>query len=156
MSNDSTNSREGFLGELKKKSWAVLLAALVAIITAFSDKIVERTTLAVSRIEQRTMVFESLSANLSNYVFLSEVFLKAFDDEWIKRSGLETLVPDYNKAIIAMRSKEYVYRSKVRRFWGAPEEAQLVEVIEVTRSFDDLVHDLNVEIGAVTSKEKDT
>jgi len=41
MSNDSTNSREGFLGELKKKSWAVLLAALVAIITAFSDKIVE-------------------------------------------------------------------------------------------------------------------
>jgi hypothetical protein len=102
----------------------------------------------------REATFESLSADISIYVFCSDVLTKGFEEKWWKRSGLESLVPKYNDAIYALRGKEYQYRGKVERFWSTQDVELYSDVIDQVRVYDDLIHKVNDEIGAVTSEEK--
>lgn len=134
---------------------SVLIGLITFLYTEWEENRDERQFQAQQLVKFREAAFESLSTDVSKYIFCSDILTKGFEEKWWKRSGLESLLPKYNDAIFALRGKEYLYRGKVERLWGAEELDLFSDVITQVRLYDDLIHKVNEEIGAVTSKEKD-
>lgn len=133
---------------------SVVLGLITFLYTKWEESREERRFEAQQLSKMREATFESLSADMSTFVFCSDVLTKGFEERWWKRSGLESLVPKYNDAIFALRGKEYRYQGKVQRLWGTNAVESYSDFIEQTRVYDDVIHKVNDEIGAVTSKEK--
>ncbi len=137
----------------------LLSSVLIGSITFFYGEWEERRAQEEFKMQQgaklREAAFESLSTDLSRYVFYSDILTKGFEEEWWKPSGLKSTVPKYNDAIRALRGHEYLYRGNVKSLWGQQELECFNKVMEKVRVYDDLVHKMNAEIGAVTSEQKE-
>ena len=96
---------------------AWLAATLVALLTVFSDRILERIRFGLNRADLRVKYFEDLATDLSTYVFWVEVFHERYQKKWTDDpEDLAGIVGRLNTAMVTLRTKEYVYRSWVRPF----------------------------------------
>ena len=133
---------------------AWLAATTIALLTVFSDKILERIRFRLNRADLRTKYFEQLAIDLSTYLFYSELFHERYQKGWA--DDLEDLAGiggAINGAVTTLREKEYVYRAWVRKYWGRAKVEQFAEVMATLKSVDDAVHAFN---DAGNEKEKTT
>jgi hypothetical protein len=131
---------------------AWLTATIVALLTVFSDKILERIRFRLNRADLRTKYFEALAIDLSTYLFYSELFHERYQKGWADDAeDLAAIGGAINGAITTLRKKEYVYRAWVRKYWGAAKLEQFTEVMATLKSADDAVHAFN---DAGNEKEK--
>jgi hypothetical protein len=125
--------------DLWKGMGAGLAAALVAVITVFSDRIVGRIRLAMNRADLRAKQYEEMALDLSDFVFHAELQYEFHEAGW----NANAITKDYNKSITTLRGKEFVYRSWVRRFWTKEDVSEFEKLFQVIREVDRAVHAFN-------------
>src|SRR5258707_13257015 len=123
---------------------AWLAATIVALLTIFSDKILERIRFGLNRADLRVKYFEELAVDLSTYVFWVDVFHERYQKGWTdKPEDLSAIGGELNGAMITLRTKEYLYRSWVRKYWGSVAAAQFVVLMNTVKSVDVATHAFN-------------
>jgi hypothetical protein len=123
---------------------AWLAATVVALLTVFSDKILERIRFRLNRADLRTKYFEQLAKDLSTYLFYSELFHERYQKGWADDpEDLERIGGAINGAITTLRENEYIYRAWVRKYWGEAKVEQFAEVMSTLKSVDDAIHAFN-------------
>jgi hypothetical protein len=138
---DGTNKLVGiFLNNIG--TW--LAAALVGLLTIFSDKILERIRFRLNRADLRVKQYEELAQDLSAYTFWVEVYQERYARGWTNnKNDLKAVGGLLNEAMVTLRTKEYVYWSWVRKYWGEVAARQFTEVIRVVKIVDRITHDFN-------------
>ncbi len=117
---------------------------IVALLTVFSDKILERIRFRLNRADLRTKYFEQLAIDLSTYLFFSELYHERYQKGWANdRDDLDRIGGEINGAIQTLRKKEYVYRAWVRKYWGSRALEQFAQVMAAVKSADDAAHAFN-------------
>jgi hypothetical protein len=114
------------------ETWLALSA--VALLTVFSDKIIGRVRLAVNRADLRTQYFEELAIALSSFVFYADLFHVRHVRNESDFDDVPTIVGEANGAYTTLRTKEYVYRSWVRRYWnkvGLDDFERIMQAVEL-------------------------
>lgn len=125
---------------------AWLAATLVALLTAFSDKLLERIRFRLNRADLRAKYFEELAVDLSTYIFFAEIFCERYQKGWANDpEDLASIGGEVNGAVTTLRKKEFVYRSWVHRYWGHDTVAQFTEVMAAVKAVDDALHVFNDE-----------
>src|SRR5262249_19252430 len=123
---------------------AWLAATVVALLTVFSDKILERIRFRLNRADLRTKYFEQLAKDLSTYLFYSELFHERYQKGWADDpEDLDRIGGAINGAITTLRENEYIYRAWVRKYWGEAKLEQFAEVMTALKSADDAIHAFN-------------
>src|SRR5271166_5155885 len=98
---------------------AWLAATVVALMTVFSDKLLERIRFRVNRANLRAKYFEELAMDLSSYIFFAEIFCERYQKGWADDpADMGAIRDEVNGAVTTLRKKEFVYRSWVHRYWG--------------------------------------
>ena len=97
-----------------------LATIIVALLTIFSDKILERIRFRLNVADLRTKYFEELAVNLSTYLFWSEIYHERHQKRWADNpDDMAAIGGNINAAVTTLTTKEYVYRAWVRRYWGS-------------------------------------
>jgi len=123
---------------------AWLAATVVALLTVFSDKILERIRFRLNRADLRTKYFEQLAKDLSTYLFYSELFHERYQKGWADDpEDLDRIGGAINSAITTLRENEYIYRAWVRKYWGEAKVEQFAELMTTLKSTDDAIHAFN-------------
>jgi hypothetical protein len=119
-------------------------AALVGLLTIFSDRILGRIRLRLNRADLRTKYFEELAVDLSAYLFYAEMFHERYRRGWTDDpNDLDAVGSEVNEAVTTLRKKEYVYRFWAKKYWGREPAIALVEVLEAVKTTDDAIHLFN-------------
>jgi len=114
---------------------AWLAAALVALLTVFSDKLLERIRFRLNRADLRAKYFEELAVDLSTHIFFAEIFCERYQKGWAgDAEDMASLGGEVNGAVTTLRKKEFVYRSWVHRYWGDKTVAQFAEVMAAVKA----------------------
>jgi hypothetical protein len=125
---------------------AWLAATIVALMTVFSDKLLERIRFRLNRADLRAKYFEELAVDLSTYIFFAELFCERYQKGWTNDpDDLASIGEEVNEAVTTLRKKEFVYRSWVHRYWGDKTVAQFTEVMAAVKAVDDALHAFNDE-----------
>jgi hypothetical protein len=129
---------------ITKNVGAWLAATIVAFLTIFSDKILERIRFRLNRADLRTKYFEELAIDLSTYLFYSELFHERHQRGWADDpEDMDAIGGAINGAVTTLRKKEYVYRAWVRKYWGSVKMEQFAQVMAAVKSTDDAIHAFN-------------
>ena len=121
-----------------------LATIIVALLTVFSDKILERLRFKLNVADLRTKYFEELAVNLSTYLFWSEIYHERHQKGWADDpEDIAAIGGKINAAVTTITTKEYVYRAWVRRYWDPAAAKQFDEVITAVKSVDDAIHAFN-------------
>jgi hypothetical protein len=134
------------------ETWAAV--TVVALLGVFSDKILGGIRLRINRADLRVKYFEQLAVDLSAYIFWAEVYHEYFEKGWVETAGPEWmtgLAGELNSAMTTLRTKEYVYRSWVRKYWGTRGSVRFGEVLDAVKATDLATHAFNNE-GQVAEK----
>ncbi len=123
---------------------AWLAATIIAFLTIFSDKILERIRFSLNRADLRVKYFEELAMDLSSYVFWVEVFHERYQRGWTNDpDDLAGVAGELNVAMTTLRKKEYDYRSWVRKYWGSDAAVQFVNLMNTVKAVDVATHAFN-------------
>lgn len=141
-------------GEIQKHFITFLTMTLVGVLTVFSGSIVESVKFQLNRADLRSERYQSLSTDLSNYVFSVEIFQEFFQENWTTLEALEGIIPRYNDAITNLRKNEYVYLQWLHQYWDERKINQFTEIMEIVRQIDHKTHSLNDELGKVRDDNK--
>ncbi|HKM86399.1 MAG TPA: hypothetical protein VJW96_09340 [Terriglobales bacterium] len=123
---------------------AWLAATVVALMTVFSDKLLERIRFKLNRADLRTKYFEELAMDLSSYIFFAELFCERHQRKWANDpDDMGAIGGEVNEAVTILRKKEYVYRSWIRKYWDEARLKQFAEVMGAVKSVEDALHAFN-------------
>ncbi len=123
---------------------AWLAATIIALLTIFSDKILERIRFSVNRADLRVKYFEELAMDISTYMFWVEVFHERYQKGWTDDpEDLAGVAGELNVAMTTLRKKEYVYRSWVRKYWGSVVATEFINLMNRVKSVDVATHAFN-------------
>ena len=129
---------------IRDKLGVWLATIVVALLTIFSDKILERIRFRLNVADLRTKYFEELAINLSTYLFWSEIYHERHQKHWADNpDDMDAIGGNINAAVTTLTTKEYVYRAWVRRYWGSAAVKSFDEVIAAVKSVDDAIHAFN-------------
>jgi hypothetical protein len=121
-----------------------LVATAVALLTIFSDRLLARIRFQLNRADLRVKQYEELAQDLSTYTFWVEVYQERYARGWTDDPDDLTAVADkMNEAMVALRTKQYVYWSWVKTYWGEMAVQDFTKVIEIIRKVDLRTHDFN-------------
>jgi hypothetical protein len=98
------------------EAWLIL--SLVGLLTVFSDKIVGRVRFALNRADLRSKYYEALALDLSTFVFYSDLFHVRYIRGESHFKDVDAIRGEVNGSFVTLKTKEYVYRSWVRRYWS--------------------------------------
>lgn len=132
-----------------------LVTSTIALLTIFSDKIVERIRLAINKADLRVKYYEELAMDLSSYIFWSEVYLERFEKGWTEDSeDLSSVAGELNEATVTLRKKEYVYKSWVKKYWRSSQKDDFNIIFDSIKKVDIASHAFN-DKGHVKEKIKE-
>jgi hypothetical protein len=121
-----------------------LTTSIIALITIFSDKIIERIRLAINKADLRIKYYEELAIDLSSYIFWSEVYLERFENEWTEDiDDLEKIAGELNTAMTTLRKKEFVYKSWVNKYWKRKQKGKFADIFISIKNLDLASHAFN-------------
>jgi hypothetical protein len=141
--------------KLKEHFTTVLVTTFLALLTFFSDVIVEKVKLGINRANLRTTHYESMASSISSYVYASENVTEFYANGWTDKSSLHAIVPDFNTAIVALRKNEYVYFGLLNRYWDKEDINRFRSVMETVKKIDFHIHLMNGEAQAVETGKKE-
>jgi len=148
---------DAFTSSLKTQTAAWMAAFIIGIFTIFSAQITERVKFALNRADLRTKQYEELATEVSKYIFSAELLCEFIEHDWTTKKSMTDLGDYYNKSVMELRAKEFVYHSWIQKFWGQKQAGQFDAYIKSVREFDSTIHSLNDEFEAVNindSKKK--
>lgn len=134
------------MDDFLKILWTGLATITIALVTVFSDKIIERIRLALNRANLRIKQYEEMAQSIGEFVFLVELEyefrLKGWDQPGVDSSWKE-IDDQYKVAIKKVRRNEFVYRSWVNKFWGEKRLEEFDEIMKlVIDEVDPAIHGL--------------
>jgi len=138
---------------LKTQTATWLVAFGIGLLTLFSSRITEKVKFALNRADQRTKQYEELATEVSQYIFSAELNAEFIEHGWTTKATMTGLLKDYNESITALRKKEFVYLSWIKKFWGENKAGQFEFFMKSVREFDSTVHSLNDEFEEVNIKD---
>jgi hypothetical protein len=142
---------------LRTQTATWFIGVVIAVLSVFSSHLTEKIKFSINRADLRVKSYETLSQDLSVYVFASENCQESIEHNLTTKDAMTPLVKDYNDAIDKLRKNEFVYRSWLSRYWGKDDVARFSDVMTSARSIDQTFHSLNDEFEAVNitkSKQK--
>ncbi len=128
---------------------AWFIGFMIAILTVFSNNIVENIKFSVNKANQRIKFYEELSSDLSEYIFIAEINIEFLEKGWTTEPSLSLNIREYNDSVTKLRKKEYVYLSWLKHFWKDKEVKLFSEIFQEIKSFDSVIHSLNDEFEKV-------
>lgn len=146
-----------FSDTFRERLGTLLIGLLVAIFGVFSDNIIETLKFAINKADLRVERYETFSRDLSNHIFSVELMQEYLQEGWTTTDGIVPILLDYNKSIMLLRKKEYVYRTVFHRYWDEETASLFAGLMAIIREIDRKIHGLNDEFEAVNirkTKEK--
>lgn len=144
---------EPILKSFEDQAATWFIGALIALLTAFSSRIVESVKFALNRADLRAKNYEELSIDLSEFVFSAELNHEFLANDWTTRETLTGLIKEYNDSITKIRKKEYVYSAWIEKYWGKKYLRDFSTVMGLIKAFDKIIHSLNDEFESVNIKK---
>lgn len=122
---------------------AWLLLSFVGLLTVFSDKIIGRVRFALNRADLRSKYYEELAISLSSFLFFVDLYHVRLIRGESDFEDVSAIAGEVNGAYVALKTKEYVYRSWVRRYWGAEGISQFESVLNAATNAYDAIIEFN-------------
>jgi hypothetical protein len=149
---------DGFLENLftsfKTQTVTWCVGAVIALLGVFSTNITESIKFALNKADLRVSQYEDMAAQMSNYIFVSELSTEYIERGWTTREAMLDVINDYNAAIIIMRKNEFLYYSRLQRYWGGDAPSRFETFMATVLKFDAAVHSLNDQFEAVNVTKK--
>ncbi|MBB6187003.1 hypothetical protein [Rhodanobacter sp. MP7CTX1] len=98
------------------QTWLVL--AVVALLSVFSDKLIGRIRFALNRADLRSKYYEELALDLSTFLFYVDLYHLRLVRGETSSTDMPDIGGEVNGSYVTLKTKEYVYRSWVRRYWS--------------------------------------
>ncbi len=141
---------------IKEKLTVVLVTAVVATVTVFSDRITGSIKAAINVADQRPAQHEKMAQDISAYVFAAENYISYAKKNLTTKDALTLVATPYNTSIDSLRNNEYVYLAALHRYWSKEEVLLAEKLYADVRSMDEAAHNFNSEyisiIAGTTSK----
>jgi hypothetical protein len=115
------------------ETWFVVF--LIGLLTVFSDKLIGRIRFALNRADLRSKYYEELALNLSTFVFYADLYHVRLTRGESHFDDVPAIGGEVNESYVTLKTKEYVYRSWVRRYWS---QAGLKRFESVMRAAEDV------------------
>ncbi len=131
-----------------------MIAAVIGILSLFSDNLAERIKFALNRANARGDIYASLSNQLSGYIFDCELFEEHLANGWTTKDELTPIIVDYNKDITELRRKEYANRAMIAKYWDKERREEFAALMKEILAIDSAVHRLNDELEQVNILNK--
>jgi hypothetical protein len=123
------------------ETWLIL--AFVGLLTALSDKIVGRVRFALNRADLRSKYYEELARDLSAFVFYADLFHVRHIRGESDFADLPAICDDVNEAFVTLKTKEYVYRSWITRYWSQKRVKGFESVMQATTAVYEAIIEFN-------------
>ena len=123
------------------QTWLIL--AFVGLLTALSDKIIGRVRFALNRADLRSKYYEELALALSTFVFYADLFHVRHIRGELHFGDLPGIGDEVNQAFVTLKTKEYVYRSWIRRYWSQKQVKGFESVMQATTAVYEAVIEFN-------------
>ncbi len=153
-----SSGQKGFWSELgnsfTQQIGLYVIAAVIGILSVFSDNLAERIKSALNRANAREDRYAALSNELSGYIFDCELIEEHLAKGWTAKDELTPIVNDYNKDITDLRRNEYANRALLARYWNKERRDEFVALMKEILTIDSTVHGLNDELEQVIILKK--
>ena len=145
----SSNWKDSLWLSFKSETATWFAGAVIAAIAALLPQITESVKLNLNRADYRSQQYESLASDISEYIFYSELFVEFLENDLTEKEVLDQIIADYNRAIVAIRKKEFVYIARLNRAWGKSDADSFNQFLGSIKQFDAALRDLNPDIVGV-------
>ena len=111
---------------------AWLGAAVVGILSVFSDRIIGRIRFQLNRADLRVRYYEELATDLSAYLFYAGLYEERLRRGWTgDPDDIAAIISEMNGAVTILKKKEFVYRAWAHRYWGSVPAESLIDVLRM-------------------------
>jgi hypothetical protein len=145
--------RRSFWLSLKTETATWLAAVVIAIGSALAPQITETIKFSINRADLRSRVHENFATDISEYLFYAGLFIDMLDNNLTDMGTLEQVIPDYNRAIVKIKRKEFVYDAQLKTAWNKETAETFQDLLRTIDNFDDGLRGLNPQIQRVKSGE---
>ena len=143
--------RESLWLSLKSETATWFSAVVIATVAALVPQITESVKLNINRSDLRSQLYENLASDLSEYLFYCQSFMELLESGVTQKESLDQVIPDYNRAVVEISKKEFVYGAQLNRAWGKEAAADFPVLMESIEAFDSALRELNSEFVTVRS-----
>ena len=123
------------------ETWLIL--AVVSLLTIFSDKLLGRIRFALNRADLRSKYYEELALDLSTFVFFADLFHVRYLRGEQNCGDIEAVAGEVNGAYVTLKTKEFVYRSWVKRYWNDSGVARFETVMRAATATYEAIIEFN-------------
>ncbi len=123
------------------ETWLILL--VVSLLTVFSDKLLGRIRFALNRADLRSKYYEELALDLCTFVFFADLFHVRYLRGEQDGGDMEAVRGEVNSAYVNLKTKEFVYRSWVRRYWNDAGVARFETVMRAATATYEAIIEFN-------------
>lgn len=131
-----------------------LVVAIVALLSVFSDKLIGRIRFAINRADLRSKYYEKLALDLSTFLFYTDLFHLRYVRGELDVDDLSAIAGEVNGSYVTLKTKEYVYRSWVRRYWSESGLLQFDTVMKLALDVYQAIIEFNVQGSEPEKTEK--
>jgi hypothetical protein len=133
-----------FFHSFASQAGAWFVGLVLAVLGAFSTRIVEKVKFALNRADARAKYYEEMAVDISHFVFIIDRLVKVYyGSRWASDEDKSAIAGEYNEVLNKIARKEYVYRSWLRRFWTKDVGDTFILTMEKIRTVDRALIRLN-------------
>lgn len=133
-----------FLHSFASQAGAWFVGLVLAVLGAFSARIVEKVKFALNRADARAKYYEEMAVDISHFVFIIDRLVNVYyGSRWASDEDKGAIAAEYNEVMNKISRKEYVYRSWLQRFWSKDVADAFALTMEKMRTVDRVLIRLN-------------
>jgi hypothetical protein len=119
-------------------------SVVLAVLGAFSGRLVEKVKFALNRADARIKYYEQLATDISHFVFIIDRTVKVYyGSTWASADDKGAIAAEYNEIMNKICRDEYVYLSWLNRYWGKHKTELFKLTMANIKRVDAVLIDLN-------------
>jgi hypothetical protein len=132
------------LRSLADQAGTWFVGIILALLGAFSGRLVETIKFSLNRADLRTKYYEQMALEISQFVFIVDRLSKVYyGSNWASAEDNDIIANEYNEVMHEISRKEYVYLSWLQHYWGKGMTDAFVVTMERIRAVDAILIRLN-------------